>query len=70
MSGTLVFCNGIDNEQSYLICYDYQTDEIVHQIPIDNALKHMTVFKHESIYFLSVIDQLGTFVGFQFCLIT
>lgn len=54
----------MQNEQSYLACYDSQVDEITNSIPIDNALQHMIVFKsdapiRETIYFLSVIDKLG-----------
>ncbi|CAF0726691.1 unnamed protein product [Adineta steineri] len=64
ISGTLCFFNGTQNEQSYLVCYDSQVDEIINQIPIDNSFKQMNVFKNEAsvkntIYFLSIIDKLG-----------
>ncbi|CAF0781195.1 unnamed protein product [Rotaria sp. Silwood1] len=64
ISGTLCFFNGIQNEQSYLVCYDNQIDEIVHHITIDSSIQNMTVFKSDSsikdtIYFLSIIDKLG-----------
>ncbi|CAF1054515.1 unnamed protein product [Adineta ricciae] len=64
ISGTLCFFNGIQNEQSYIVCYDNQVDEIVNQVPIDSLLKQMVVFKTETsikntIYFLSVIDKSG-----------
>ncbi|UJR33698.1 hypothetical protein I4U23_021127 [Adineta vaga] len=63
-SGTLCFLNGMFNEQSYLVCYDNQVDEIVNQVMIDSVLKQMIVFKLEAsikntIYFLSVIDKSG-----------
>jgi hypothetical protein len=64
ISGTLCFFNGIQNEQSYLICYDSQIDEITNQIIVDNPLKQMIVFKldasiRDTVYYLSVIDTLG-----------
>ncbi|CAF0839907.1 unnamed protein product [Rotaria sordida] len=64
ISGTLCFFNGIQNEQSYLVCYDNQIDEIIHYVIIDNPIQNMIVFKSDSsikdtIYFLSIIDKLG-----------
>jgi hypothetical protein len=55
----LCFFHGILNERSYLVCYDNQVDEIVSQAKIDYPLKQMVVWKSDTIYFISVIDQLG-----------